>query len=95
MFRNAGKSLMSFAKINMICSYILAAICAIGGIFFEDILMFVIGIGAGLIWILIGYYTSLFIYGFGQLVNDVREIKNGAKEEPAVAASIPEELPDL
>lgn len=95
MFNNAGKSLMKFAKINMICSYILAALCAIGGIFFEDILIFVIGIGAGLIWILIGYYTSLVIYGLGQLVDDVREIKEKTGVAPVQPAALFEELPDL
>ena len=49
--------------------------------------------GIGLVVGIVGFISSWFLYGFGQLVDDVRIIRNATKE--AQKDTVSDELPEL
>lgn len=97
MFDNVGKTLMKAGKRHLICSYIVAGLCFIGSmfLFMEDAVFGCMGIAASLICLGWGYFVSLLIYGFGQLIQDTREIKNAGGTETRSAVALYDDLPDL
>lgn len=92
MYSNVGKKIMILAQV-------LGWIFLIGGIIFgitylsdhtssNDVLCVIGFVGGPLLFI-----SSWFLYGFGQLVDDVSIIRNAPKEAPKDTVS--DELPEL
>ena len=83
-FTNIEGKLKTLAKVNLICAYILAVACVIGGLAIGGV-FFIVGIGAGAIWLLIGYIGSWSIYAFAEILESVKEtnrtLKIGLKQD--------------
>ena len=92
MYNNIGRKIMVLAQvlgwILLIAGIILALICLTDSSSGNDL----VG-GIGLAVGIFGFISSWFLYGFGQLVDDVRTIRNTPKE--AQKDTISDELPEL
>lgn len=94
MFENVGKKIKTFAKVICWIGIIGSALWGIiyilsEGLYLEDIIIAVIIIAGG---VLSSWISSLFIYGFGELIDKTTDISgklSNVKEEekPAPAAS--------
>lgn len=71
IFSNIEDKLKTFAKFNFVCAIILAIICLAWGI---------MGLVVGCAELLVGLFSSWFIYGFAELLKNVKEI-NGAPKK--------------
>lgn len=92
MFSNIGKRIKKYAKYYAVCGFLFAAVGLVVaiGCGFDDV---------GLICLISGvvvgcctFVSSWFVYGFGQLIDDVHEIRNKDKNRNETHF---EELPDL
>lgn len=90
MYSDVGKKIMMLAKvlggIFLIAGIITTIVFASFGWMFSIVIIPLIG-GALL------YTSSWFLYGFGQLVDDVSVIRNAPKEAPK--DTVFDELPEL
>lgn len=92
MYRNVGKKIMGLAQfLGWVCliAGVIAGIFFISNSYSRDDYFGYIAFAAGIAM----FISSWFLYGFGQLVNDVRAIRNAQKD--GQMKNIPDDLPEL
>jgi len=87
MYSNVGGKIKTLAKVLAWFWLIVGAIAWLYLIFNDLVVYGWISLGIGIL----EYIASWFTYGFGQLVEDVHEIRN----KPSAPAAEQDELPDL
>ena len=79
MFENSGSKIKVLAKIMfwvLAVGSVIAALAAFGGFDFEEPLFYALFLGGPLV----AYVVNLFLYGFGELVQNVQYMKYVAEK---------------
>ena len=93
MFSNVGEKIMTLAKVSFIIDAIASFICGIAStanewLFWDELAIlnfFVFGVGA----VLVFYISTMFLYAFGQLVDDIH------KNKESETSNLSDELPSM
>lgn len=92
MYKNVGKKIMVLAQVLgwlLLIAGIIVGLVYLSNSYSGDDMIGVIALATGVV----SFISSWFLYGFGQLVNDVNVIKNKSKNEKQEQPK--DELPEL
>ena len=86
LFSNIGNKLKLLARIELIITLVTCALGFIGALIETSLLIFIAVIEVGIM----GIITAICIFAFGQVVDDLHQLKENNVKKPADEFELPE-----